>query len=474
MAARCAYALGRYAECEKYCKQYIATSTEATHAASFAEVQLLKGKSLYYMYRIQQRQLRMRQTFGTSSDFFVRHRDCYDNAKEVVKSFGKLIDGRCGTTDPDCQRMLDFAMLDYCLETNRLKQLNRCLLCLQSHDISQDEVETASGTASHAAALLDEKEASTLGIIVHSERSSYSELAKETKVGEGKMELPSKTIQPKRLQASHLVPHAIIKRLAKGVSPDPISRNVFFSVSGSKDSMVSPLLRTPGRCTITMLCRQCEHKLNVSGEEPFLPIFDKLYDSTLHGSEFALDYGKELYHFSIGLVFRTLHPSLDDYINTDDVYQLLVNCRKSLTQDTTSASQAASLDMPEVFLFVCPQNEVEETDESFSAFIALNSVSYTSKFSLDTPLAELGTFESVLAHFFLVKLGIVCFVVKLGPSVSKQIDARFKINPEGGCYAVPSNITRRALLPVGMWTALHILHEAYKNDMEKVNTQATI
>jgi len=65
-------------------------------------------------------------------------------------------------------------------------------------------------------------------------------------------------------------------------------------------------------------------------------------------------------------------------------------------------------------------------------------------------------------------------VVKLGPSVSKQIDARFKINPEGGCYAVPSNITRRALLPVGVWTALHILHKAYKNDIEKVNTQATI
>jgi len=131
--------------------------------------------------------------------------------------------------------------------------------------------------------------------------------------------------------------------------------------------------------------------------------------------------------------------------------------------------------MPEVFLFVCPQNKVEETDNSFSTFITLDSVSYTSKFYLDTPLAELGTFESVLAHFFLVKLGIVCFVVKLGLSVSKQIDARFKINPEGTwLLCCSSNITRRALLPVGVWTALHILHEAYKSDIEKVNTQATI
>ena len=474
VAAWCAYALGRYDECERCCKQFIATSTETTSATRFAEVQILKAKSMYHMYTIQQRQLRMQQTFSTSSDFFIQHRDCYDNAKEVVKIFGQLRDSASGAIDPDCQRMLDFAMLDYCLETNRLKQLRRCFLCLQNRDISQHEVETASATASHDAAMLDEREVSTLGIIAHSKDSSYFEQAKEAKMNEVKMKLPSETMQPKRLQASHLVPHAIIKRLAKVVSPNPISKNVFFSVSESKDSMVSPLLRTPARCTITMLCRQCEHKLNVLGEEPFLPIFDKLYDSSLHGAEFLLDYGKELYHFSVGLIFRTLHPSLDDYINTGEVYQLLANCRKYLMQGTTSGSLSASLDMPEVFLFVCPQNTLEETDKSFSNFLALNSVSYISKFSLDTTLAELGTFESVLAHFFLVKLGIVCFVVKLGPSVTKQIDARFQINSQGGCYTVPSNCTRRTLLPVGLWTALHKLHETYKDDMQKVSTQATI
>ena len=471
VSARCAYALGRYDECELYCKQFIATSTDATSATRIAEVQVLKAKSIYHAYTIQQRQLRMQQTFSTSSDFFKWHKDCYDNAREVVKSLGQLRDSASGAIDPGCQKMLDLAMLDYCLETNRMKQLNRCFLCLQSHDIPQREIGTASSTASHDAALLDEGEVSTLGIIAQSKDSSSLEPAMEAKLDEVKVKLPSKTMQPKRLQASHLVPHAIIKRLAKVVSPDPISKNVFFSVSGSKDSMVTPLMRTPARCTITMLCRQCEHKLNVLGEEPFLPIFDKLYDPTLHGAEFQLGYGKELYHFSVGLIFRTVHPSLDDYINTDEVYQLLVNCRKYLMQDTPTHLQSASLDMPEVFLFVCPQNEGEEVDKSFSNFLALDSVSYTSKFSLDTPLAELGTFESVLAHFFLVKLGIVCFMVKLGPSVSKQIDAKFKINPQGSCYDVPPNCTRKKLLPVGVWTALHKLHEAYESDIQKVNTQ---
>ena len=112
------------------------------------------------------------------------------------------------------------------------------------------------------------------------------------------------------------------------------------------------------------------------------------------------------------------------------------------------------------FSFAYKTNLKRQIAKSFSNFVALDSVSHTSKSPLDTSLAELGTFESVLAHFFLV--------LWLGPSVSKQIDDRFKINSQGGFYAVPSNCTRRTLLPVGLWTALHKLHETYKDDMHKV------
>ena len=59
--------------------------------------------------------------------------------------------------------------------------------------------------------MLDEREVSTLGIIAHSKDSSYFEQAKKAKMDEVKMKLPSEIMQPKHLQASHLVPHAIIK-----------------------------------------------------------------------------------------------------------------------------------------------------------------------------------------------------------------------------------------------------------------------
>ena len=222
---------------------------------------------------------------------------------------------------------------------------------------------------------------------------------------EVKMKLPSETMQPKCLQASHLVLHAIIKRLAKVVSPNPILKNVIFSVCGSKDSMVSPLLRTPGRYTITILCRQCEHKQNVLGEEPFLPIFDKLYDPIFHGAFLLLGYGKELDHFSISVIFRTLCLSLDDYINTDEIYQLLVNCRN--TSCKTHPLIHCQLHWTCLKCFVLFAHK--ETDKSFSNFLAVDSVSYTSKFSLDTPLAELIGSCPLFPSF----------VVKLGPSVRK-------------------------------------------------------
>ena len=221
---RHAYALGRYDECELHCKQ---TSTEATSATRIAEVQILKAKSIYHIYTLQQRQFWMQQTFSTSSDFFKWHRDCYHSAKEVVKSFGHLRDGVGGAVDPGCQRMLDFAMLDYCLETNRLKQLKQCFLCLwHSPTWNWNHFKYCLPWC----CLVGWREVSTLGVIPHSKDSSYFEQAMEAKMDEVKMKLPSETMQPKCLQASHLVPHAIIKRLAKVVLQIP-SWKMLFSVS---------------------------------------------------------------------------------------------------------------------------------------------------------------------------------------------------------------------------------------------------
>lgn len=52
-------------------------------------------------------------------------------------------------------------------------------------------------------------------------------------------------------------------------------------------------------------------------------------------------------------IFRTLRPSQDDYINSDEVYQLLLQCRAFLMAD----SPLDANDLPIIYLFALHINE---------------------------------------------------------------------------------------------------------------------
>ena len=270
----------------------------------------------------------------------------------------------------------------------------------------------------------------------------------------------------KKFHASHLIPRSAIKRLANQdpVDEDKVSKNILFGAFGTK--LKDTVQRTPKTtCTLYMLCTSCEHMLNVKGEQPFLRMFDKLYDPASQNEECEVLYGEELYHFCVRLIFRTLCPSQDDYINTAEVYQLLVNCRKFLMADNPFT---VVNEMPGIYFFICPTDE-PDFDEAMKSFMVENSASYTSKISLDCPLEALGTFESVLANFFMIKLGIIIVVVKFSPMRSYDIPERFLVSPRGGSYSIPTHEGRKGFLPLGVWTALKLLHQMYKDDLNKIN-----
>lgn len=442
---KCCYEARKYTECEQMC-------SKMPHSAIAL---LFKGKALYCMYRNMQRRLRGSHVSMTRKDFFSEHKACYDMAKEVVKILGRMKDSGEVTVDASIQKMFDFAMIDYLLETNKLKDLKRCFLCLKKPGLSKSpELESCQENTPDSQVLPQDIELAS-----HSEELACT--ADEAKRIPAKAQSSGKNRET--IHASHLIPHSIMKRLAKDAPQNAGSKNVVFGVFGTKSENM--MLRTPASCTIYMLCTSCEHLLNVKGEQPSLSFFEKLYDPTLHDKNFVLAYGKELYHFCIGLIFRTLCPSQDDYINTDEVYGLLVNCRAFLTG---KSHPNVVITMPDVYMFICPDNVVG-CDASMSSFLVENSVSYTSKISLECPLEALGTFESVLANFFMVKVGLIVILVKFTPTAKQNIASEFLIDPTGGSYSVPASGARKDLIPTGMWTALCLLHDVYKDDLEKVN-----
>ena len=80
-----------------------------------------------------------------------------------------------------------------------------------------------------------------------------------------------------------------------------MSKNILFGAFGTK--LKDTVQRTPRTCTLYMLCTLCEHMLNMKGEQPFL------YDPASQNEESEVLYGEELYHFCVGLIFRTLSIS---------------------------------------------------------------------------------------------------------------------------------------------------------------------
>jgi len=66
--------------------------------------------------------------------------------------------------------------------------------------------------------------------------------------------------------------------------------------------------------------------------------FEKLVDPSCVNTKQQIEYGKELYYFCLGLIFRTLCPSQDAYINSDEVYKLLLQCRAFLLAEDTSTT----------------------------------------------------------------------------------------------------------------------------------------
>lgn len=413
----CYFAWRKYDQCVKLCD----------------ETDVLKGKALYHMYQRSQWQLRMCQETLQPRDFFIQHKTCYNIAKEAVKIFSHARAN--GHNDAVSNKMLDFAMMDYLFETNKLKELNLCFLCL-------------------------EKPKPVISKHVQPQASSESEWNEPIETNKEKMK-PKQ--QKGSIRASHLFPHGIISRLANSTCAltIPGSKNILFGVSGTK--LQNVMKRTPATSTIFMLCPMCEHNLNVLGEESFFNFFEKLYTPLYRESGAEYGYGGKMYHFCIGLIFRTLCPSQDDYINTDEVYQLLLQCRAFLTAD----SPLETVDkFPRVFMLLCSISR-EDYGETFCTFIEENLVSYTSKISLDCRLEELGTFVSVFANFFMVKLGIVILVVKFAPTEKLLIDERFCISPKGGSYPILTSAERRELIPTGIWTALHILCKNYESDIVK-------
>ena len=112
------YKYGFYCECIKWCDRCLTLCDKV-------EVKILKGKSLFHIFR--KDQLCLRSARICEKDYRFLHAQCYEKTKDVILLLGLALDSGC--LDPEGSKFLDLAMIDFLHETNRLNDCSRCLLC---------------------------------------------------------------------------------------------------------------------------------------------------------------------------------------------------------------------------------------------------------------------------------------------------------------------------------------------------------
>ena len=135
----------RYAEsCYLYENHFEAASVSyeisfmSSTADQINQAQLLKGKSLFYMYQPKIRYLMKNRQEIQKMEIKLLETECFSAIKETIQIFGHAFDS--GYLDSEGSKLFDWAMMDCIREINRLNLCKRCLMCRTSKTLYRSHI----------------------------------------------------------------------------------------------------------------------------------------------------------------------------------------------------------------------------------------------------------------------------------------------------------------------------------------------
>ena len=335
-------------------------------------VELFKGKSLYKLFRCQQSGLD--ESILDEKNLRMKLNKIYSIAKEAILIFDKAI------LDAESSQMFDIAMIEYASATNRLREIQRCLLC----------------------------------------RS-----------------------KSKLLRCHISCPHSILREFFSGLTA-PENRRVFDTSNAETGHS-----KSPKEVTMFAFCKSCEKILSIHGEQDFITkFFRKIYsksDLMVQSEGVSIHYESWLYHFCIGMLFRTLIvQKIDRYNNCQEIYDFFLQCRNILLTPSLQNS-----DFPDVHILIGPHKARDEDREYGFVNQVLNSASINLLWGSDKPPYS--------AHFLLVHIGIIYIVKHFSSSTYDDLPPECKIDPNGGIFLVPPEESRYKHFTEKWWGIVRVL-----------------
>ena len=247
------------------------------------------------------------------------------------------------------------------------------------------------------------------------------------------------------LRKSHLCPKVLLDDFASEmVSPE--DRKIFLF-----DHHQEGILKSSKEVTLWMFCSECEGLLSGHCETHFArDFFERIYnksDLEIPQKEEEIHYGKWLYEFALGIVFRGLVHPTSSFANEKDAYQLFLQCRHCLQ----NVDNLDGIDSKPLIAILVGPTKLRASKSAGYLNQVLNTAFLFSKapFRLSDGLINV----PITAEFYLAKFGIIHFIVGLNTADGTVLPPELYINPLGGTYKV-ENASRQSILPAGILSLL--------------------
>ena len=262
------------------------------------------------------------------------------------------------------------------------------------------------------------------------------------------------------LKKSHIWPKFVLKDLEEL----PEDKEYVFGTDKQK-------LKSSGGCIYRMLCERCEELLSQNGENDFKKGFPASGEIT---------YSTWLYNFCCGLIFRCLCLTVwfPMHFNDDEVYRVLLFCRKQLLslpvivqKKAISLNDCGNRQLEklkdqlkgtelDVFVFMSPLNSQRDFDGVLQMPYPQASIGVSRTWKLDKP----GQIFNGYYHFLLLCCGPISLIVSFDQSNCSLLNRGFHLssNPEKSdkIYYIPSPRECVNLMPEGVWAVIEELAES--------------
>ena len=249
----------------------------------------------------------------------------------------------------------------------------------------------------------------------------------------------------KHFRKSHVWPKFILKLAKEGSPSDEKIQNRIFGLDKYQ-------LKSVGQCTYWMLCSRCELLLSQNGENDF---------NTKFSTHEELECSPWLFNFCVGIIFRTLSITIQFpmHFNDDEVYKLLILCRKHLLPLPVKSKEVLTLcdnerkrleelkGSLEFYLFISPQQFKQNY-----GFFELQYPEVAIALSRDKQLNRDSLNFNGSVHFFFLCCGPITLIIPFEKSVLNQ---GFHLTSSalelGQKYSIPSEEECVKMLPLGVW-----------------------